>query len=106
MIGKCKGKIMQHDNLPEIRDHWDRMYEWIIVLMVFIDKMKHEQSKDMRTKRMKFMLYVAAGLGIREGRDNLLDPQKDSGEDFARRTLKVLKQIRREQLRNKEEEDN
>ena len=34
------------------------MYEWILVLMVFIDKMKCEQSKDMRTKRMKFMLYV------------------------------------------------
>ena len=52
--GKCKGKNTQLDNLPEIRDHWDRMYEWIIVLMIFIEKIKGEQSKDMRTKRMKF----------------------------------------------------
>ena len=62
--GKCKGKSTQLDKLPGIRDPWDRMYEWIIVLMAFIDKMKREQLKDMRTKRMKFMLYVAAGVGI------------------------------------------
>ena len=35
----------------------------------------------MRTKRMKCMLYVPAGLGIREGTENLVDPQKQSGED-------------------------
>ena len=57
--GKCKGKTTQLDNLPEIRDNWDRM-EWIIVLMV----LKREQSKDIRTKRKKFVLYVAAGVGI------------------------------------------
>ena len=104
--GKCKGKSIQLDNLPEIRDHWERMYEWIIVLIVFIDKMKREQSKDVKTKRMKFVLYVAAGVGIREVIENLVDPQKESGEDFARRILAVLKQIRKEKLRNKEEEDN
>ena len=38
--------------------------------------------------------------------DNLVDPQKESEEDFARRILEVLRQIRREKLRNKEEEDN
>ena len=82
------------------------MYEWIIVLMVFMDKMKRDQSKDIRTKRMKFVLYAAARVGIREGRDNLVDPQNESGEDFARRILEVLTQIRGEKLRNKEEEDN
>ena len=55
---------------------------------------------------MKFVLYVAAGVGIQEGRDNLVDQHKESEDDFARRTLQVLKQIRREKLRNKEEEDN
>ena len=60
----------------------------------------------MRTKRIKFVLNVAAGEGIREGRDNLVDPQKKSGEGFGRRILEVLKQIRRKKLRNKEEEDN
>ena len=67
--GKCRGKNTQRHNLPELRKKWDRMYEWILVLMVFIDKMKLKQSKDMRTKRMKFVLYIAAGLGIREGTD-------------------------------------
>ena len=76
------------------------------MLIVFIDKMKHEQSKDMRTKRMKFVLNIAAGLGIREGRKNLVDPQKESGEGFARRTLEFLKKEREETLRKKEEEDN
>ena len=61
--------------------------------MVFIDKMKNEQSKDMRTKRMKFVLYIAAGLGIKEGTENLVDLQKESGEDFTKRILEVLKQV-------------
>ena len=104
--GKCKGKSTQLDDLSEVREHWVRMYKWIIVIMAFIDKMKHEQSKDMRTKNMKCILYVAAVAGIQEGRDNLVDPQMESGENFARRILEVLKQIRREKLRNKEEEDN
>ena len=34
-----------------------------------------------------------------------MDSQKESGEDFFRRILEVLKQIRREKLKNKEEED-
>ena len=59
--GKCSGKDTQLDNLPELREKWDKMYEWILVIM------KCEQLKDMRTKRMKFVLYVATGLGIREG---------------------------------------
>ena len=53
--GKCRGKDTQLNNLPELREKWDRMYEWRLVLMVFINKMKCEQSKDMRTKRMKFL---------------------------------------------------
>ena len=55
---------------------------------------------------MKFVLYVATGVEIPEGMDNLVDPQKESGEDFERRILEVLKQIRREKLRHKEEEGN
>ena len=68
-------------------------------------QMKCEQSKDMRTKRMKCVLYIAAGLGIREGTENLVDPQKESGEDYARRILEVLKKVRGEKLRNKEDEE-
>ena len=76
--GKCKGKSTQLVNLPEIRDHWDRIYKWIMVLTAFIDKMKLEQSKKMRTKRIKFIIYVSSGVGIREGRDDLVDPQEES----------------------------
>ena len=77
-----------------------------MVLTAFIDKMEHEQSKEMRTKRIKFILYIAAGVGIQEGRDDLVDPQKESAEDFARRILEVLKKIRRKKLRHKEDKDN
>ena len=68
-------------------------------------QMKCEQSKDMRTKRMKCVLYIAAGLGIREGTENIVDPQKESGEDYAWRILEFLRKAREEKLRNKEEED-
>ena len=51
------------------------------------------------------MLFIAAGLGIEEGTENLVDPQKGSGEDYARRILEFLKKAREEKLRNKEEED-
>ena len=51
------------------------MYEWILFLMMFIDEMACGKSKDMKTKRMKCVLYVAAGLGIREGMENLVDLQ-------------------------------
>ena len=77
--GKCKGKNTQLDNLPEIGEKWDRM--WILVLMVFIHEMVCGELKVMGTKRMKFVLYVAAGLGIREETENLADPQKESDED-------------------------
>ena len=51
-------------------------------------------------------MYIAAGLGMREGTENLVDPQKESGEDYARRILEFLETAREEKLRNKEEEDN
>ena len=46
---------------------------------------------------------------IRDKRGNgesILDPQKESGEDFARRILEILKKAREEKLGNKEEEVN
>ena len=49
--GKCKGECTHLDNLPKIRDHWDRMYKWIMVLTAFIDKMMHKPSKEMRKKQ-------------------------------------------------------
>ena len=66
------------------------MYELILVLMVFIGETVCGELKAMRTKKMKFVLYVAAGLGIREGTENLVDPQKESGEDYSRIILEFL----------------
>ena len=43
------------------------MYEWIMVLKEFIDRMKCKLSKEMRAKRIKFVILVAAGIGEREG---------------------------------------
>ena len=82
------------------------MYEWLLVLTVFIDEMVFGQLKAMKTKRMKFVLFVAARLGIREETENLVNPQKKSGEVYARRILEFLKTVREEKLRKKEEEDN
>ena len=31
--GKSKGEDLQLDNIPKLREKWDKMYEWIIVLM-------------------------------------------------------------------------
>ena len=93
------------DNLPDIRDHWDRMYEWIMVITAFIDKMKREQSKEMITKRIKFLIHVAVRIGEREGVENLAIMIKGSGEDYTRRVLEFL-QATREEKRRKEKEEN
>ena len=61
---------------------------------------RHENLKN------EIRALCSAGVGIWEGRENLVDPQKESGEDFTWRIIEVLKQIRREKLRNREEEDN
>ena len=55
---------------------------------------------------MKFVLYVAAGIEIREGMEHLVDPKKESSEDYVRRILEVLKTFREEKQRKKEEKDN
>ena len=59
--GKGTGESTHLKNLPKIREHLDRMYEWIMVLTAFIDKMMHKPSKEMRNKRIKFVIYAAAG---------------------------------------------
>ena len=37
--GKCKGEDLQLDNLIKLGEKWDKMYEWILVLIVYIDEM-------------------------------------------------------------------
>ena len=52
------------------------------------------------------VLPGAAGIGEREGTENLVNSKKESGEDYARRILEVLETAREEKRRKKKEEDN
>ena len=36
--GKSKGVDLQIDNIPKLREKWDKTIEWIIVLMEYIKK--------------------------------------------------------------------
>ena len=76
-----------------------------MVLTAFFDKMKHKQSKEMRNKRISFVIYAAAGTGEREGVENLAITIKGSGEDYARRVLEFL-EVARKEKRRKEKEEN
>ena len=67
--------------------------------MGYIDKMVFWELKDLRTDRMKFVLYVAARIGEREGTENLVNPKKESGEDYAMRILEFLGTNREEKRR-------
>ena len=42
------------------------MNKWIMELMEYIDGMEYWEFKALRTKRMKFVLQVVAGIGERE----------------------------------------
>ena len=54
---------------------------------------------------MKNVIHEAAGIGEREGAENLAIVIKGSGEDYARRVLKFL-EVAREEKRRKEKEEN
>ena len=49
----------------------------ILVLMKYIDGMVCWELKTMRTDRMKFVLHVAAGIGEREGNENIHSRQEE-----------------------------
>ena len=59
----------------------------------------------MRKKRIKFVIYAAAGIREREGAENLAITIKGSGEDYARKVLDFLEGAR-EKKRRKEKEEN
>ena len=41
------------------------MYEWMLVLMEYINRIVSWEFKALRTDRMKFVLHEAAGIGER-----------------------------------------
>ena len=59
------------------------MYEWILVLMEYINGMVCWEFKVLRTNRMMLVLMLAARIGEREGTGHLVN-KKESGEDYAR----------------------
>ena len=76
--GKSKGEDLQLDIIPKLREKWEKMYKWILVLMGYIEEMI---CWDVRTYRMKLVIHEAAGIGEREGVENLAIPIQGSGED-------------------------
>ena len=99
--GKSKGEDLQIDNIPKLGEKWSRMYEWILVMMGYIDEMVCWELKALRTDRIKFVLYEAARIGEREGMENLVNPKKESGEDYTRRIQEFLETAREENRRKK-----
>ena len=93
------------DNIPKLREKWDKMYEWIIVLMGYIEEMICWDVKAMQTDRMKKVIQEAAGLGEREVTKDLKITNKGSGEDYARKVLNFLEEARKEKRRKEKEED-
>ena len=59
--GNSEGEALQLANIPKLGDKWDRMYEWILVLMEYIDRMVCWEWRTMRTNIVKVVLKVAAG---------------------------------------------
>ena len=57
------------------------MYEWIIVLMGYIEEMVCWDMRAMRTDRMKIVIQEAAGQGERKETENLTITNERSGED-------------------------
>ena len=58
----------------------------------------------MGTSRMTNIIHEAAGIGEREGAENLAIVIKESGEDYARKVLEFLEIARGEKRRKEKEE--
>ena len=48
--GKSEGEDLQLGNKPKLRDEWDRMYEWIPVLMEYIGGMVCWKFRDLKSR--------------------------------------------------------
>ena len=77
------------------------MYEWIIVLMGYKEEMICWDVRALRTDRMKLVIHEAAGIGERNGAENLAIRIQGSGEDYAKRVLEFLEVAREEKRKKK-----
>ena len=63
--GKSEGADRQLKYIPKKGEKWDRMYEWILVLMEYINGMVCWEFKTLRMIRVKLVLKVEAEIGER-----------------------------------------
>ena len=87
---------MKFEDIPRLGEDWDGLYDWLILLMIYIDKMVNWDwdVKEMRTGRMKIVIQEAAVLAKRKGTEQLTVPDQGSGEEYARRVLEILEGIK------------
>ena len=92
--GKGKGRELRLDNIPKIRENRDRMYEWIIILMGYIEEMFCWDKRIMRTKIVTIIIQEAAELGELVKPGNLDIPNQESHEDYAKRIIDFFEETR------------
>ena len=56
VMKKEREEDLQLANIPRLGEKWDRMYEWVLVLMKYIDGMVCWEWRTMRTNRVKVVL--------------------------------------------------
>ena len=89
---KGEGRELRLDNIPKLRENGDRMYEWIIVMMGYIEEMFCWDKRIMRTKIVPIIIQEAAGLGELVKPGNLDIPNQELGEDYAKRIIDFLEE--------------
>ena len=97
---------MKFQDIPRLGEDWDALYDWLILLMIYIDKIVSWDwdMKEIKTNRMKILIQEAAVLAKRKGTEQLIVPNQGSGEEYTRRVLEFLKGTREEKMRKEKEE--
>ena len=96
--------VLNTEKIPKLREKWGQMYEWIFELMRYIDGMAGWDIKALRTSRIKVVIQEAAGIRYQEGAEKLIMNKKGSGEEYAKRVLEFLTEVRDEKRRKVKEE--
>ena len=81
--GKGEGGELKFEDIPRLGEDWDGLYNWLILLMIYIDKMVNWDwdVKEMRTGRMKIVIQEAAVLAKRKGTEILIKDQAKNTQE-------------------------
>ena len=103
--GEGQGREREFQKIPILKENVEGLYDWLIQLMVYIDKMvNYDRGEEiMRTSRIKVVIQIAANLIERKGTEELIIPKQGSGEDYARRVVKFLVEAREEKRKDEKE---